>query len=464
MKFLTSLVALGVVLSVGTAFALEVRSVTDPGSVVFAQVVHRHGARTPTSIHGDHKWACGELGCGILTSEGKDMLFNLGQWARERYMLIPGSNATGTAYLENYTFYYPKRIVQRSTDVSRTLQSAAAFLQGLFNRHESSYYPCVNTVPLDTDSLLYVDSIPAAFINHDVHKEKEDETFNSQYLLPTINASTWVLMGQEFHLSTCDSSNTVWVSCFKEVYDIAESYYSSGTLSQFPTVNANYAALQWLTFTRHTQLLVYNPDIHTDRHRGPLGRAIVDELISQFNQYINGSQDAFMREYSTEDTTLCIMTDTLGQKGLQLPQFGDAFWFELLDTATSTSGSSSSSTSIQSYNIRIIHGSPTQEPGPHTYTMNYFNITCLDEHGTPYFGFEGTCPFADFVRYIGTRTGTSSEGLCYLRPDVRTAIHCDKVESTAPKHKCAWYRSMCPEWACPSGSYLSYPLLNCVSI
>jgi hypothetical protein len=424
--------------------------------VVFAQVVHRHGARTPTDINGDHQWACGSLGCGILTPEGEDMLHKLGLWARARYMLFPNATQSDTAYIVNYSYYYPKKIRSRSTDDTRTLQSAAAFIQGLFDFHQSSWYSAVASVDVHTDTLLALDALPAYQVYKKVYNHHLKKHFNENYLLPTLGANIWVALGDEFRLSACAAAVTDFTDCFKEVYDIAESYYSSGLLDEkvYPVAAKHWQTIRKLMVDFRKVYMVYNGDKHTDIHRGPLGRNIVHEILHQFKHFVEDSEKADLREYSTDDSEMVVLADTLGQatETYLLPAFGAAFWFELL--LDSTSGN---------FFIRIIYGTPLQAPGNHTFQWHYFNTTCTQSDGTVYTAFEEGCPLDDFKRWFDSQAGSSSEGYCYIRSEVRTAIDCDATsDSSAPTDStCAFYRQSCPQYACPSGSYLEFPNLNC---
>ena len=85
-------------------------------------LLFRHGARTPCDLYptdpyrDPSRWP---IGFGQLTSEGKRMHFELGQWLRKRYHGFLSDN------------YSEEEIFVRSTDVDRTLMSALSNLAGL---------------------------------------------------------------------------------------------------------------------------------------------------------------------------------------------------------------------------------------------------------------------------------------------------------------------------------------------
>ncbi len=450
--------------------------------VLFVQLVHRHGARTPLiTKEGNPTQICGSLGCGMLTTQGKDMLRKLGAWARQRYMILPPSSSgsgsssstdsyaqvSTTAYIANYSFYYPKLIDQRSTDVTRTLQSAAAFLQGFFGGDDSAFYPCINTMPLPMDALLHTGSIPSFQIPREVNKKELDDTFYKEFIRPVLSVNDLYQMGLECGLVNACKPNAKdfdLTDCFKAIFDVAASYNAEGRLSaarlSLTTAMFLNGTLGHIKSNWHLFEYGYNSSNSDDAHRGPTAEALALELLGQFNAFLNGTQEAVFREYSAHDGTLCALTATLGQQGPQdfLPGFGTAYFFELFRRSDSNS-------SAPDLRIRVLRGAPEQTPGDHSYSFTPYNISCMDSASKIYHPELEGCPLADWARYLDSRLGSSSQGgQCYLKKDVRSAIHCDKVEKDAPSDPlCSWYRSMCPEWACPSGSYLSYPMLNCVS-
>ena len=103
----------------GTLFAQEMK-------LVYAVDVIRHGARAPMKLmpnkHAQHHW---QAGPGQLLPIGLHQEFQLGKRARIHYI--------DNRFLP--TRYNPSlidKVVLYSTDVSRTLQSAQAFLQGFY--------------------------------------------------------------------------------------------------------------------------------------------------------------------------------------------------------------------------------------------------------------------------------------------------------------------------------------------
>lgn len=121
------------------------------------QVVFRHGDRTPVNTYPTDPYkdpSNWPIGWGQLTNNGKERHYHLGHYLRQRY----------DAFLSET--YSDKEVYVRSTDVDRTLMSAASNLAGLFppkgdQRWDQSleWQPIpIHTVPQAEDLLLSLSS------------------------------------------------------------------------------------------------------------------------------------------------------------------------------------------------------------------------------------------------------------------------------------------------------------------
>lgn len=125
---------------------------TDQGTIVFANVLYRHGDRTPIRPYPNDPYndeSLWPVPFGQLTNLGKHQHLMLGRWFRKRY-----------SHILNDT-YSPYDIYVQSTDVDRTLMSAEAQLAGLYpptgNQiwDKIKWMPIpVHTVPEDKDHVL----------------------------------------------------------------------------------------------------------------------------------------------------------------------------------------------------------------------------------------------------------------------------------------------------------------------
>lgn len=124
----------------------------DLGTIVFANVLYRHGDRTPIRPYPNDPYndeSIWPVPYGQLTNIGKDQHLLLGRWIRKRY-----------SYLLN-ELYSPYDIYIQSTDVDRTLMSAESHLAGLYPPvgkeiwSNIKWIPIpVHTIPTDKDHIL----------------------------------------------------------------------------------------------------------------------------------------------------------------------------------------------------------------------------------------------------------------------------------------------------------------------
>ncbi|KAK2586742.1 hypothetical protein KPH14_011774 [Odynerus spinipes] len=122
------------------------------GTVIFANVLYRHGDRTPIEPYPNDPYKNESLWpvpYGQLTNLGKNQQLNLGRWIRNRY-----------SHLLN-DLYSPYDIYIQSTDIDRTLMSAEANLAGLYPPHGNQLWNKINwmpipvhTIPESEDSIL----------------------------------------------------------------------------------------------------------------------------------------------------------------------------------------------------------------------------------------------------------------------------------------------------------------------
>lgn len=145
------------------AIAQAAAVVTDDfGTVVFANILYRHGDRTPVQPYPTDPYrdeSCWPVPFGQLTNLGKEEHLNLGRWFRNRYRhLLPDH-------------YDPKDIYVTSTDVDRTLMSAEANLAGLYPPKGDQVWDKLQWMPIP------IHTIP----------EKEDGILASKKYCPKYN-------------------------------------------------------------------------------------------------------------------------------------------------------------------------------------------------------------------------------------------------------------------------------------
>ncbi|XP_033186516.1 prostatic acid phosphatase [Bombus vancouverensis nearcticus] len=125
---------------------------TDFGTIVFANVLYRHGDRTPIRPYPNDPYnneSLWQVPYGQLTNIGKYQHLLLGRWIRKRYSHLLSD------------LYSPHDIYIQSTDVDRTLMSAESHLAGLYPPvgkqiwSNIKWMPIpVHTIPEDKDNVL----------------------------------------------------------------------------------------------------------------------------------------------------------------------------------------------------------------------------------------------------------------------------------------------------------------------
>lgn len=110
----------------------------DLGTIVFANVLYRHGDRTPVGRYKNDPYneTSWPVPYGQLTNIGKHQHLLLGCWLRKRY----------SHFLSN--IYTPYDIYVQSTDVDRTLMSAEANLAGLYPPVKDQIWDNIKWMPI----------------------------------------------------------------------------------------------------------------------------------------------------------------------------------------------------------------------------------------------------------------------------------------------------------------------------
>ncbi|KAL2734139.1 prostatic acid phosphatase-like [Vespula squamosa] len=114
------------------------------GTVIFANVLYRHGDRTPIEPYPTDPYKNESLWpvpYGQLTNLGKNQHLHMGQWLRNRYSHLLSD------------LYSPYDIYIQSTDVDRTLMSAEANLAGLYPPKENQIWSTINWMPIPVHTI-----------------------------------------------------------------------------------------------------------------------------------------------------------------------------------------------------------------------------------------------------------------------------------------------------------------------
>ncbi|OAD55716.1 Prostatic acid phosphatase, partial [Eufriesea mexicana] len=116
----------------------------DLGTTVFANVLYRHGDRTPIRPYPNDPYnnkSMWPVPYGELTNLGKYQHLMLGYWIRKRY-----SHLLSSSYSRNDIYI-------QSTNVDRTLMSAEALLAGLYPPVSSEIWSSINWIPIPVHTI-----------------------------------------------------------------------------------------------------------------------------------------------------------------------------------------------------------------------------------------------------------------------------------------------------------------------
>ena len=182
--------ASSVPLSKHTFTSLSDTAPSTSAELLFVQLLHRHGDRTPIHTYPpSHVWDDYPLPPGSLTSIGWAQHNAVGHAMQQRYMV-------DEPLLSPYQ-YEPHSLVVRSTEVERCIQSVTALLSALYppqlnhtatdanqasRRTTLTPYPPVSVMPMPLDYLLQsTDKCPAYALTYAATQAASDAVLNAEY-------------------------------------------------------------------------------------------------------------------------------------------------------------------------------------------------------------------------------------------------------------------------------------------
>lgn len=424
--------------SVGKARATHPLVKRTSEEVLFSQVVHRHGARTPLPP-ANTSTLCPGNRCGLLTDNGRHMLVKLGEMLRRRY--------AGQGYFKSDS-YDPTTVYSRSTAVDRTMQSANGMLRGIFPNLDA-FYPEVFSADIMTDNLLMSDSLPAVSLQNVYTSSQRyssltllrKELFESDNLI--------IAMADELSIGGFCRSNEINL-CATRLYDIAACAEAEGKLSNFPLVTKHHRAINLFYYRYFSSYFSHDPNSTLDRQRGSPGQPLAQEMIANMRSFIKGKMEYRFKHYSGHDTTLSPFAVTIGAFNEEFPEFGQAYVFDLLREDGQ-------------YYVRAVKGNPELLPGPHEYTVGALQIGGMSDRGVVYFTNStlDRLPLEDFVRFVDSTKAKSSRGHCYVTDEVSNYFGLMTVNKLPANAQTIKYRKNCPQYACPLGAVLNTDTLVC---
>jgi hypothetical protein len=439
----------------------ERRMLESVGPVQKIIVVHRHGARTPMmNISG----VCGNLGCGALLAEGIAMLKGLGRWLAEEYPTVVPD------------WYDPRSIRSTADTIDRTIQSAAAFVHGLFlEKPNVTVFPAIQTESQATsETFLPVSNVPTYFLHQQAIQQNRSIYFQDHLLQPPpqgyFTVSELNALVKELNygpLSDMCSQDATLFLCTQYVADFLAVAQVVGTLDQFPLGQSLFP--QVLAYhSAYRQLMEYTYDTFVLNNSfysqvGVPGRFLAEQI---FLHHAADKEGPTLIEYSGHDTTLMPLYVALGNISFGYPSFAEALVFEVADTASCGTW------------IRAKLGRPeinrekvVDRDVLYNYTFHPFTLMCWGENATEPSLVPGDvgCPLEDIQRYLTSRLPQNplaeQLGGCYVDPTDLAANNCTSSSDSplTDGSLCSMFRSLCPFSACGPRHYLS-PMGVCVPL
>ncbi|CAG9814827.1 unnamed protein product [Phaedon cochleariae] len=276
-------------------------------------VIYRHGDRTPVKPYPTDPYrnqSYWPVDFGQLTNLGKERQLELGQWLRKRYDGFLSSN------------YSEKDIYVRSTDVDRTLMSAAANLAGL-------YPPVSNQV---WDKNINWQPIP-------IHTtpEIQDALLAGKKPCPKYEKLQKLLFRSEYFRNISHQNHDLYAYLTR---------YSGETISNLETTEYlyntlmietiyNYTLPEWATkvFPRKLEPLAFL-SFATQTFTPQLARLktgpLFNHIISFFqNRTTKVSDTPKFLVFSAHDTTIANVLNTMGAFQYHAPPYASSILMEL---------------------------------------------------------------------------------------------------------------------------------------
>jgi len=293
-----------------------------PGGLRMVHVVFRHGDRTPIDPYptdpykSESSWP---VSLGQLTSRGKLQHQELGRWLRKRY-----SDFLSHDYSE-------KEVYIRSTDVDRTLMSAAANLQGLFPPEGYlKFDPALNWQPVPIHTVAQSeDYLLSSHANCPKFEELHAQVLEGQVM------KTIYLENEEMfrYISKHTGLNLTDIVHLDYVYDsllcewIHNKTLPKWTEKVFPSTSPG----PWASRFKGLTDLSFTVDTFTDSMKRLKGGPFLQLLVEHYTSLQKGEKVKKLYMYSGHDTTVAPILHTLGVFNGIAPPYASMIIFELFE-------------------------------------------------------------------------------------------------------------------------------------
>ncbi|CAG7718542.1 unnamed protein product, partial [Allacma fusca] len=325
------------------------------GALIQAQVMHRHGDRNPTSVYptdpyGDE--AFWPDGFGELTELGREQLYNLGVFLRQRYDKL----------LQKH--YNKSEITVTSSCKDRAIMSAQAALAGLYQPENGtkSWNPYINwqlvpihTIPRSNDSFLHLKA-PCPKYSRDFK-----EFYSTSEYVRKLEAEHMPMIKYfRFHMGLPDDTTLQKLLTYQDTLMIQKQRGMKLPAWFNQTMFEELSSLKYLRF----ELDTYTPEFKRLR-----GGPILKELLGNMPNKNKQAKNVYL--YSAHKSALGALMNTLGIFNHLLPPYASALMFELYQTNPENFDNN--------YFLRIYYYNETQSQ-PYLLEIPHCGQTCSLKH------------------------------------------------------------------------------------
>nr|CAJ2482300.1 unnamed protein product [Leishmania braziliensis] len=434
---------LATALLVAAAVSVDARLV-----VRMVQVAHRHGARSAL-VDDNATQICGTVyPCGELTDEGVEMVRAIGKFARSRY----NDPSLVESPLFPSTRYNSSVVYTRSTDTQRTIQSATAFLHGLFE--DDYFFPVVYSHNMTTDTLLSTDTVPSV-----MGRSWLDSPALSATLNPVVDAHlTWDAIqaaAKDAWIEGLCADPNARADCVLNLYDVAAAFEASGRLDSTSDLKAAYPGLVEVNAAWYKYVFGWNDTDKLDRTQGTPSQNLAQTMLANMNAHrLSPSYKLF--EYSAHDTTIAPLAVTFGDQGntTMRPPYAVTIFVELLQDTEDANG----------WYVRLIRGNPVKAAnGIYVFQQSGIEVHCMDSAGNMEVASTGICPLDNFRRMVDYSRPTVEDGNCAMTTTQYSNMGCPRTiaDNEPVPLRCEVYRRVCTNKACPPAHILSAADYQC---
>lgn len=341
------------------------------GSLVFVSALYRHGDRNPVASYPTDPYnnlSYWPNGWGQLTNRGMYQHYELGQWLRHRY----------TGFLPEA--YSREDIYIQSTDVDRTLMSAASNLAGLYPPEGDqiwdknvTWQPVpIHTVPETKDEIL-AGKRPCARYDAELLRVKtspEMKRYNEEH------AELYRITSEHSGKSVHDPETLEQLYNTLFIEEVNNLILPNWTKEVYPEKMVSVAAYSF-TIPAKNKLL--------QRLKiGPLVKKIIKNMVDKRGGVLK--PDYKMAMYSAHDTTVANILMALGVFDMQNPPYRSLVLIELWKN------------NLGNYQVKVLYrNSTTHEP---------YNLAIP--------GCDAVCPLEKFVGLLQPITPVNWEKECRL--------------------------------------------------